>query len=151
MPRFIGLTTQTGVDTTTSTAIDTGVTVDSRSGIEITAMEVVIPGLTAAPAADYRVDFILATTTGQVLFNSADNIEQISWGVQNTAGVAVAFDFEPKKLLIFPESRLTVQPLLYATLFSTGTTLTNIAYWRIFYDTVKLTDVELLRLLVGGA
>jgi len=151
MARFIGVTTQTGADTTTSTTIDTGVTIDSKLGIEITAIEVVIPGLTAAPAGDFRVDFILATTTGQVLFNSADNIDQISWGVQNTAGVAVAFDFEPKKLLVLPEPRLTVQPLLYATLYSTGTTLTNVAYWRIFYDQVKLTDLELMRLLIGGS
>jgi len=151
MARFIGVTTQTGADTTTSTTIDTGVTIDSKLGIEITAMEVVIPGLTAAPAGDFRVDFILATTTGQVLFNSADNIDQISWGVQNTAGVAVALDFEPKKLLVLPEPRLTVQPLLYATLYSTGTTLTNVAYWRIFYDQVKLTDLELMRLLIGGS
>ena len=151
MPRFMGVTVQSGVDTTTSTTIDTNINVESKMGLEITAIEAICTTLTIAPAADFRLDFILATASGQVLLNSADNIEQLSWSVANTAGVAVAFDFEPKKLLILVEPRLTVQPLLYATVFSSGTTLVNTVYWRIYYETVKLTDLELMRLLVGGS
>lgn len=154
MSRFLTVVTQSGADTATSVAIDTQITPDGKTGINILAMEVYWDPGETAPASDWEISGILqtvSTTPTAAGFNTSDEICRVSWGCQNTAGVAVALTLEPIKQIILFEPRITAQPLLYFFALSNNTGLANILRAKIYYETVKLTDVELLRLLVGGA
>lgn len=151
MARFIGSVVQGGADTFAYGTIDTGITVDSKAGIEIYAIEAFWDNGEAVAAADWEINVVLATTSGATIFNSADEITRVSWGLQNTAGVAVAVPYEPVKSNLMFEPRVTVQPLIYVHNSSTLTGQANTIRYKVYYNTVKLSDLELMRLLVGGA
>lgn len=151
MARFIANVTQGGADTSASVSIDTGLTVDGKIGIEIYGIEVLWVNGESAAAGDIEVTGGLTTTTSAPSFISADEICRVEWGLQNTGGVAVAVPFEPLKQLILIEPRVTVQPLLYFWAVSANTGQANNLQARVYYNTVKLTDLEVMRLLVGGS
>jgi hypothetical protein len=151
MARFMGSVTQGGADTTGSATIDTGIVVDGKTAIIINAMEVFWDNGESPAAADWEHNVILATTSSATAFSSADEICRVSWGLQNTAGVAVAVTYEPIKSIILLEPRTTAQASLYVFSVSTLTAQANVIRYRVYYETVKMTDVELLRLIVGGA
>lgn len=50
----------------------------------------------------------------------------------------------------FPDGILVVEPNLYAHLDSAATGLTLTAYLRLFYDEVKMSEVDILRQLTQG-
>lgn len=151
MPQIKVLVTQTGVDTLTSVPIETNISVDSKMGWGITGMRAWWADGSGVVAADYQVNAILSTVPALTLPMDDDEIVRIAWGLQNTGGVAVAVPYEPIKAAIFDGIRVTAQPLLFATIMSTATGQANDVVFIINYDLVRLTDVELLRLLVGGA
>jgi hypothetical protein len=152
MARFLSLVSQSGADVATNVLIDTGLTTDSKTGLLITEIECHWVNGKTAVAADYSCSIVLGTLpTGAPGFNSADEIARIEWACQNTAGVAVAFPIEPVKQYTVPEGRLTAQPSLYLTLTSVATGQSNVAAVRVYYEVVKLSDLEVMRLLVGGA
>lgn len=151
MARFFTNSTQGGADTASVATIDTGLTVDGKIGIEIYAFEVLWVNGETAVAADFEVTVALTTTSATPSFISSDEIQRIEWGLQNTGGVAVAVPFEPMKQIILVEPRLTVQDTLYFHVISSATGQANNCHGRIYYNTVKLTDLEVMRLLVGGA
>lgn len=151
MPIFKGVATQTGGDTFTAAAILTGLTVDGKSGWQINGFKAFWSNGYTAAAADAIANCVLSTIATVTLPNADDELARVSWAVQNTAGVAVAMTFEPTKLADIQEPRVTVQPDLYIHANTTTTGLTNSFYYEIQYEIVKLTDIEVLRLLVGGA
>ena len=65
--------------------------------------------------------------------------------------MAVAIPYEPVKRNVLLEPRVTVQPQLIFRLESTNTGQANNVVIAVYYDIVKLTDLEVLRLLAGGA
>jgi hypothetical protein len=151
MARFLGSVTQGGADTAASSTIDTGITVDGKTGISIFAMEIFWDNGESVAAADWEMNAVLSTVNSAPGVSSADEICRISWGMQNTAGVAVATPYEPLKQLIMVEPRITVQPVIYLLASSTLTGQANTIRYRIYYEAVKLSDLEVMRLLVGGA
>lgn len=151
MPKLSGSLTQSGADTATSLTVETGLTVDSKSGIEIYGMEVFWDNGESVAAGDWEINASIGTITGATSFVSDDEICRVSWGMQNTGGVAVAVDYEPVKSIILIEPRLTVQPDLFFTCASSLTGQANTIRVKIYYNVVKLTDLEVMRLLVGGA
>jgi len=152
MPQVKQLVTQTGNDTATAIAIETALTADGKSGWQINGIEVYWVDGNTVPAADWKIDAILNTLgSGQTTVASDDEIARVSWGLQNTAGVAVAVPYEPMKQNFLVEPRVTVQPYLYASVESASTSQANDMIFVIYYDIVKLSDIEVLRLLAGGA
>lgn len=146
-----GTVVQTGADAFTATRILTGLTVDGKAGWSIKSFKVTwLLGYTAV-AADNIANCVLSTITTATTPDLDDEIGRVSWSVQNTAGVAVAMIFEPMKLLVLPEPRVTAQTDLYIQCNTTTTGLTNTMYWELEFDIVKLTDLEVLRLMVAGA
>ena len=143
--------TQGGNDLTTSFAQATGLTADGKVGWQINAIECYWLNGESAAAADWEVAGILATESNAVNFNVPDEIVRLAWGLQNTGGVAVAVPYDPVKRLVMIEPRITVQPNLYGVVFSSGTSQANQIQFSIYYDVVKLSDLEVLRLLAGGA
>jgi hypothetical protein len=145
------LVTQTGSDTFTSAAIATGLTVDGKSGWSIHAIEAFWSDGAAIAAGDWTLDAKLATVSTSTAFSDDDEIGRLSWGQQNTAGVAVTVPFEPLKGYGLLEPRVTVQPSIYVSVASTGTSNANDVVFRVYYEIIKLSDLEVMRLLAGGA
>jgi len=50
----------------------------------------------------------------------------------------------------FPDGVLVVEPEIFAQLDSTSTGLTLTAHMRLYYETVKLSEVDILRMLTQG-
>jgi len=146
-----GVVTQSGADTLTAGLIDTQLSADGKSGWQINRFKAWFANGHTIPAADSTVSCVLATVATVTLPNDTREIARISWGIQNTAGVAVAFNFEATKESVILEPRLTVQPALYVQVSSSGTTIANQIYYEIEAEIVKLADLEVLRLLVGGS
>ena len=147
-----GATTQGGADTFTQTAIDTNLTADGKAGWEVISFRAFWPGMYLLAAADMTLSAILSTqATTVTTLNQAAEIARVNFAIANTAGVAVAFPVEQTKTDVLIEARITAQPLLYVSISSATTGGTNAVYWELEYNIVKLSDVETLRLLVGGA
>jgi len=150
MPEVRVSFTQSGADTATGTTIATGLTVDGKAGWLISEMEVYWVNSESAVAADYELQAALMSESAAISLVSLDTIELVSWAVQNTAGVAVAFPVEPIKRKVLFEPRVTVQPLLHIRTESNGTGQANQVIYRVKYEIVKLTDIEVLRLFAAG-
>lgn len=151
MPSIRQLVTQGGNDTFTSVAIATSLTVDGKSGWQINGIRAYWVDGAAVAAADHSIDATIQTISTVVTPADDEWIENVSWGLQNTAGVAVAVPYEPTKEHFLAEPRVTVQPNLYVAVRSAGTAQANDIIIEVFYEIVKLTDLEVLRLLAGGA
>lgn len=151
MPKVTQLVTQGGADTFTAVAIDTNLVMDGKSGWSITAIRAQWVDIAGVAAADYTLSMKIATIATTTTFGTADEIDRLMWGCQNTAGVAVAFPVEPVQEHFLIEPRVTVQPIIYAQVESAGTAQANDVIVEVFYDIIKLTDIEVMRLLVGGA
>lgn len=149
--RLTQLVTQSGADTYTSVGVSTGLTLDGKAGWQITAMRAQWVDGASVAAADYTIAAKVGTISATTTFGSADEVDRVMWGLQNTAGVAVAFQFEPIREHVLFEPRLTVQPYIYVAVESAGTANANDIIIEVFYDVVKLSDIEVMRLLVGGA
>jgi hypothetical protein len=145
-----GLTTQGGADTFVASSIDTNLTADGKAGWEIVAVSAYYTNGETAAAADSDVNLILAVQATVTSFEQDEEIYRLNWSVANTAGVAVAYPVPLIKRELLIEPRLTVQPLLYVQVSSTLSGLANAIAWEIHYNIVKLTDIEVLRLLQGG-
>jgi len=145
-----GVVTQGGADTFAATAIDTNITADGKAGWEIVAFSGYYTNGEVGAAADADVNLILATQATVTTFDQDEEIYRLNWSVANTAGAAVAYPLNliKREFLVVP--RLTVQPLLYVQASSTLSGLSNAIAWEIVYNIVKLTDLEVLRLLQGG-
>jgi hypothetical protein len=151
MSKISQLVTQGGADTFTAVAIDTGLTADGKAGWQINAIRAFWVDGAAVAAADHSISAKVATIATTTTFGSSDEIDRVAWGLQNTAGVAVAVPYEPIKQDFLLEPRVTVQPNIYVQVESAGTAQANDVIFEIYYDVVKLSDLEVLRLLAGGA
>lgn len=151
MPKITIAVTQGGADTFTTGTIETGLTADGKAGWQINSIRAWWVNGSAVAAVDHSFFAKLCTINTTTAFTSADEIDRLGWGVQNTAGVAVAYPFEPLREHILFEPRVTVQPYLYVQNESTATAQANQLQIAIYYDVVKLSDLEVLRLLAGGA
>lgn len=145
------LVTQSANDTFKAVELETGITVDGKAGWQITAVEAFWADGAAVAAGDWSVNAVLATVDTQTSFVDSDEIARLSWGMQNTGGVAVAVPYEPYRGHGLLEPRITVQPSLYCAVQSSGTNQANDIVFRVYYEIVKLTDLEVLRMLQGGA
>lgn len=145
------LVTQTGNDVFTSVLIDTNLTVEGKSGWSINGITCNWKDVAGVAAADWRLDAKLSTDGTDTLFIEDEELARVSWAVQNTGGIAVALPVEPIKSVLITEPRVTVQPQIAACVSSSLTGNANDVEFMIFYDIVKLSDLEVLRLLQGGA
>lgn len=145
------LVTQSGADTFTAVAIATALTIDGKAGWQINGMRAYWVDGAAVAAADHAVIAQVQAQAAATTFIDDEFIDGVGWGMQNTAGVAVAVTFEPFKEHTLVEPRVTVQPNIYVAVTSAGTGQANDVIIEVFYEIVKLTDLEVMRLLAGGA
>lgn len=145
-----GVSTQGGADTFVATAIDTNLTADGKSGWELVALSGYYTNGETAAAADSDVSLILTTQATVTTFDQDEEIYRLNWAVANTGGVAVAYPLPLVKRELLIQPRITVQPILYVQVSSTSSGIANVIAWEFHYNIVKLTDLEVLRLLQGG-
>lgn len=151
MPTIKGTVTQTGANTYTSSTVDTNLTADGRTGWDIRRFAGFYSNINGQIAADFSQNLILATITTVTTFDSKDEIARVAWQAGGTLFTDAFQNFDPIKNAVFSGSRLTVQPFLYVNSSSAGQSGAGIMYWEMDYDIIKLTDIEVLRLLQGGA
>lgn len=150
MPVAVTTTLQSGADTATASQIETGITVDGKVGWEIIGMQCYWTNGEAVAAADYELQIGVRTDATGLNFADLDEIIRTTWAVQNTAGVAVALPLENMKEIILLEPRVTVAPILYVRAESANTAQANNIITRLYYNIIKLTDLEVLRLSQAG-
>lgn len=150
MPIAKLLVTQSGADTLTSTVIPLP-SLDGKSAYNIKGIEAYWVDGAAVAAADYSIDAIVATVNTSITFVDDEWIASVSWGLQNTLGTAVAIPYEPMKSAYLNGERLTVQENVYAMVKSSATGQANDIIFRVEYEIEKISELEYLRLLAGGA
>lgn len=143
--------TQGGADTFTAVAIDTNLTPDGKIGWLIKSIKCFWENGYLGVATDSTISAILATQATVTTPDDNEELARVNWAIANTAGVAVAFPMHLQKTEFAADDRITVQPTLYVQISSATTGLTNVVYFEIEYEAVKMTELEVLRLLVGGA
>lgn len=150
MAKIRTLVTQSGADTFTASALALP-DLDGKTGYQINAIRAHWKDGAAVAAADYTLVASVQVAATGLTFVDDEMIDFVSWGVQNTGGVAVALPFEPVREHELFEPRLTVQPSIYVAVDSAATGQANDVVIEVFYETVKLSELEYLRLLAGGA
>lgn len=151
MDRFIRqLVTQTGNDTRTAIALQLP-SLDGKSAYQIEGMRCIWYDCNTVAAADYRLFAYIATEDAALVPSDDEWVIDVGWACQNTAGVAVAFAVEPVKSSQLAMPRLTVQPYVYVVVDSVSTGQANDVYFEVYYSIQKLSEIEYLRLLAGGA
>ena len=150
MPSIKQLITQGGADTFTSAEFAFPA-LDGKSGYQINGIRAYWVDGAAVAAADYSLDAVVQVESTVLTFADDEWIDNVSWGVQNTGGVAVAFPYDPVKEHFLERPRVTVQPAIYGAVKSAGTAQANDVIIEVFYEVIKLTELEYLRLLAGGA
>jgi hypothetical protein len=101
---------------------------------------------------DMEHDVYLQTIATLTTSDSDDVIARCSFGTAITGAADVGFQCFPENEVVLFEPRLTVQDSIYVLSRNVvGSTTAPVIYYEINYEVVKLTDLELLRLLVGGA
>lgn len=150
MPSIRTLVTQSGADTFTATAIALAA-LDGKSGYQINGIRAMWKDGAAVAAADATLYASVQVAATELTFLDDELIDYVAWGIQNTGGVAVAVPYEPIKEHELFEPRLTVQPDIYVTVASANTSQANDVVIEVFYEITKLSELEYLRLLAGGA
>jgi len=125
---------------------------DGKSGYEFTAIEAYWKNGENAAAADYELYVAVQKIAGNLLdrIGEEDWIMGVSWGLQNTAGVAVVSIVELQKQQILIEPIVTVSQTLNIVASSSLTGQANQLSVIAHYNIVKLTELEYLRLLAAG-
>jgi len=143
------LVTQGGNDTYTSVVFPLP-ELDGKSGRQIIGMTAYWVDGAAVAAADYLVKALISTQAATCVPTDNEWLCAVMWGMQNTGGVAVAVGYEPQKSFMVTSERVTVQDI-YAAVESTGTAQANDMYVTLEYELIKMTELEYLRMLAGGA
>lgn len=131
--------------------IDTNISIDGKYGWEITGFKAFCSTLyTEVTTSDYTINAILSTqVTNPTAMSDSEELARINWS-NNFSTASVAYPVEEIKLAQMLETRLTVQPQIYVGLDVDGTAAVSRIYYEISYNIVKLTELEVMRLLVGG-
>lgn len=144
------LLTQTGNDTFTSSALLLP-QLDGKSAYEIYGLRAYWWDGNSVASGDWYIHGYVSTSDTVVAPDSDEWIVGCSWGLQNTGGVAVAVPYEPQKETMLAIPRLTVQPYIYIAVSSASTGVANDVYFDVYYSVQKMTELEYLRMLAGGA
>ena len=149
-----GLVALPALGTLTQTLVDTNISADSRYGWQIegfkgTYLSENATGVETPEA--FRIDLTLSTKATVITTpDDEDEIARVDWDLFYSAAGMASIGLAKQAVVLEP--RLTVQPILYVTGYCpVGLASVSNLYFEISYSVVKLTDVELLRLLIGGA
>jgi hypothetical protein len=145
-----GSITQTAPDTFTEAAIPTRLTVDGKTGWRLVELSVFFEnGNTLSLVVDCSATLILSTESGLQSFIDPDYVVSTDWAINGTA-LSTSSVMVDRHRAVSCE-RVTVQPFVYLQCDSSSTGVACVMSYRLAYELVKLTDLEVMRLLQGGA
>ena len=143
---------QTTPNQTVFAQLPTLLTVDGKQGWKIVHVAAhFVSANFVSPLVDTVIDFQLNTETGIQGFADADNICNLNWRISGIAASTSAFQLATKQEWSSDIGRLTVQPILFMALYTEGLTAAAYVNVEVEYELVRLSDMEVMRLLQGGA
>jgi len=148
-----GVTTSSGVGAnTTVTTIQTGLTLSGKVGWSITRFAAFYSNLYLQVPVDMEHDVYLQSINTLTTPDSDDVIARASFCTQVTGAVDAGFQSFPDVEIVLFEPRLTVQDQLFVlSRCVVGSSTAPVMYWELNYEVEKLSELEYMRLLVGGA
>jgi hypothetical protein len=147
------LLNQTVINTPIELAIPTDITVDGRTAWSVVGMNYNVRRLNAAVpnVSNSTVTVELNTETGDQTFTDKDSIIFDQLQFHGIAASTSSFYVPSGKSITLINPRITAQPDLYLRLDTSNLTATVELSVEIVYELVKVTDLEMMRLLQGGA
>jgi hypothetical protein len=143
---------QASANTDVEFIIPTGIAADSRQGWAIKRVTAWFASAAAViSTADITVNLQLNAETGTQDFLDNDSIAYLIMLFNGVAASTSGFQIDAKVEWVSLDGRVTVQPELYLRLVTSGAGAACGFNVEIEYEVIKLTDVEMLRLLQGGA
>ena len=116
-------------------------------GLQVIAAAIIFETGFAALAADSNVVWSVSRDTKAAMAYYDDPDILLCDGI-NLALTTSGSSFIPSQFTYdMPEGMIIVEPLVYAQLDSSGTALSNKAHLRLWVEEIKLSEVEILRLL----
>lgn len=143
---------QTALNTDVEQVIPTMLTVDGRQGWSIKRVTGwFLSAQAVLSTVDITIGLQLNTETGNQTYTDSDSVASLSMLFNGTAASTSGFQIDPKVEWVSLDGRLTVQPNLYLRITSANAGAVCSFAVEIEYDLVKLSDIEVMRLLQGGA
>jgi len=101
-------------------------------------------------SADAAVHFALTRDSKAALSDLSDSDVIFCDGFSNALTTSGEVVVPNLYVNVLPEGTVIVEPTIYAHLDSTATGLTMTAHMRIYYEEVRLSEIEILRMLSQG-
>lgn len=130
----------------------TGIDPSSARGWMLTRLEVMFSqaaGLQGL-SADSAIQWALTRDTKAALASLDDSDVIVCGGIFNALTTSGEIVVPSLWLYEFPAGVIVVEPSIYMHLDSAATGLTLTAHARLYYEEVKLSEVEILRMLTQG-
>jgi hypothetical protein len=146
--RYLTITmTQGSADAFVQGTVDTGIIPEQGLGLQVVAMELIFASALQGVSADFEMTWSLTRDTKLAVTAYSDQ-ECILFdgqaGSLTTSGqILVPYRFAYPAI----EGIYLVEPTIYGQLDSSATGLTLTAYWRLYYQEVALSEVDILRVL----
>ena len=146
--RYLSMTcTQGGADTFVQASVNTEIVPADGYAFKVTGIDFAITSPLNGIAADCRLQWSLSRDTKTAIcpYNDSDSILYDQFNVSFTTSGIIYIPGSSRYRNL--DGIYLVEPTIYAQLASASTGLTNVADWRIYYEEVKLSEVEILRIL----
>lgn len=144
-----GTNTQAGADTFNQAQIDTALLPENGVVYRVNSIDIEFPGTFNNISADCWIRWSITrdTKTAAGALNDPDTVylNGFSWALTTSGGALVPTVFRERQL----EGLYIVEPVIYIQLQSASTGVANSANWRIYYDEVKMSEVDILRILAN--
>lgn len=146
--RFLTITmTQGGADAFVQGTVDTGILASEGRGLQVVGMDFSLLESQGPLSADADISWSLtrATKTAVVGLSDEDAIifDRLSFALTTSGTYQVRGLYRYEALA----GIYIVEPTLYGQLDSTATGIVQTGYWRIYYQEVALSEVDILRIL----
>lgn len=139
--------TQGGADTFVQGSVDTGILPENGLAYKVNEIEISFSSSFAGLSADAvcRWSVTRDTKTGVAALSDPDVFLEDGFAVSLTTSGQILV---PQKYRYPGLSGVyLVEPTVYAQLGSSGTGLTNVATMRLYYETIKVSEIDILRIL----
>lgn len=139
--------TQGSADSFIQGSVNTGINPEDGLGLQVVGAEFIIGSSQAAISADSSIFWSLTrdTKTAVAAYNDDESIffDGVSCSLTTSGQILL-----PARHSYPPQDGIfIVEPTIYGQLSSTSTGLTMVAYWRVYYQEVSLTEIDILRIL----
>jgi len=138
---------QGGADAFVQGSVDTGIIPEQGLGLQVLSMELVMPTAMQGVSADFQIQWSLTrdTKTAPAAYSDPDTILYDGMNGSLTTSGQILIPQRHAYPLI--DGIFLVEPTIYGQLDSDATGLTITAQWRIYYQEVSMSEIDILRVL----